>query len=762
MRCYALCEQEEMMRRLFVTVLLLVVTLASVWAQRPFYSIRAIQEVSAESLAVADGITNFSANSSQLRWKLQTSPHLGDTLTTVGIVVVPPGVITYTSDIWTMLLYDTTSGLNQWAGILLRGNLADSTKLKQDGFLNVAPGDIITLTGVVSEFPTNRGFSATQLAPLAGNPITIIGSAPIPEPVVRQVGDFYTGIFSTGKVQYSTGEPYEGMYVELHNLTIDNKVNQDRGTFSAVDDDGNEISEYDWTHYFTLGHGTTSLPLWPADSAWSARYAILGPGVRIDTLRGVMTSASGAEGPRGYRIAPIYPSDIVFNPNPAPPLVTSHRRYPVVVTPDSTATITVKVTKQTFGAAAKTISLLYSIDNAAYQTVAMTFVPPDSAYAVIPQQTANTTVRYFIEVVDSIDQVVRLANSAATSSIARDSSKGVFFYTSLARPLTIQDVQYTPFVNGRTPYLGAALTLSGIVTADTVHISLSPATSGSTNAWYMQSTNQPWSGIWLTTTDTTVQRQMAELRNGDSISVSGTVQEQFDVTRLGSITAVTKISSGNAVPAPVVRSAASLNVSNGNPLAEPYEGMLVRLDNLTVTDLNPTFSDVTEFSVSDGTGAAVVQRSGRYSYSNLPADTLTGKIILHEGNGIASLTGIVYYSFNQYKFVPRTDADFVGVVFTGVAERTGAGIPGAFELSQNYPNPFNPSTTIRYAIPATGMTTLKIFNILGQEVATLVNEVQTAGVYAVRFDASSLASGLYFFRIQSGSFSQVKKMVLVK
>src|SRR5512143_474762 len=185
-----------MMRRFCMFVVLLVSAATVLLGQHPFRSIREIQQVPAESLAVADGIANFSTNSTQPRWTLQTSPYMGDTVTTVGIVVVPPGVITYTSDIWTMLLYDTTAGLTEWAGVLLRGNLGDSTKLKQDGFLNVAPGDIITLTGVVSEFPTGRGFSATQLAPLPGNPITIIGSAALPKPVVKNVGDFYTGIFS--------------------------------------------------------------------------------------------------------------------------------------------------------------------------------------------------------------------------------------------------------------------------------------------------------------------------------------------------------------------------------------------------------------------------------------------------------------------------------------------------------------------------------------------------------------------------------------
>ena len=195
------------MKRLFLVVLVLVAAATALRAQYPFHSIKTIQQVPAESLAVADTLTNFGVNSAQARWTLQTSPHNGDTVTTVGIVVIPPGVITYTTDIWTMLLYDTTAGINQWAGILLRGNLADSTKLKQDGFLNVTPGDIITLTGVISEFPLSRGFSATQLAPLAGNPITIIGSAPLPKPIVKNVGDFYTGLSPVGKVLYSTGEP---------------------------------------------------------------------------------------------------------------------------------------------------------------------------------------------------------------------------------------------------------------------------------------------------------------------------------------------------------------------------------------------------------------------------------------------------------------------------------------------------------------------------------------------------------------------------
>jgi hypothetical protein len=89
-------------------------------------------------------------------------------------------------------------------------------------------------------------------------------------------------------------------------------------------------------------------------------------------------------------------------------------------------------------------------------------------------------------------------------------------------------------------------------------------------------------------------------------------------------------------------------------------------------------------------------------------------------------------------------------------------IPAKFELSQNYPNPFNPSTQITYSIPKGGMVTLKVFNLLGQEVATLVNQNQNAGNYVVNFNASSLSSGIYMYRIQADNTSLTRKMVVLK
>jgi hypothetical protein len=83
-------------------------------------------------------------------------------------------------------------------------------------------------------------------------------------------------------------------------------------------------------------------------------------------------------------------------------------------------------------------------------------------------------------------------------------------------------------------------------------------------------------------------------------------------------------------------------------------------------------------------------------------------------------------------------------------------------MSQNYPNPFNPSTKISYGIPVSDLVTLKIYDVLGKEVMTLVNQKQEAGNYQVEFNAASLPSGMYVYRIKSGNFVETKRMMLLK
>ncbi len=88
--------------------------------------------------------------------------------------------------------------------------------------------------------------------------------------------------------------------------------------------------------------------------------------------------------------------------------------------------------------------------------------------------------------------------------------------------------------------------------------------------------------------------------------------------------------------------------------------------------------------------------------------------------------------------------------------------PSSYNLSQNYPNPFNPATKINFSIPKGELVTLKVYDVLGREVSTLVNKQMTAGTYSINFDASKLSSGVYFYRLDAGSFTQTKKMMIQK
>ncbi|MEO8210627.1 MAG: T9SS type A sorting domain-containing protein, partial [bacterium] len=104
--------------------------------------------------------------------------------------------------------------------------------------------------------------------------------------------------------------------------------------------------------------------------------------------------------------------------------------------------------------------------------------------------------------------------------------------------------------------------------------------------------------------------------------------------------------------------------------------------------------------------------------------------------------------------------------YYNLSNEVNVGVPAKFDLSQNYPNPFNPSTKINYDLPFDGKVSIKIFDMAGKEVSTLVNEVKTAGYYSLDFNGSNLSSGVYFYRINAEAngqnFVSTKKMMLVK
>lgn len=118
------------------------------------------------------------------------------------------------------------------------------------------------------------------------------------------------------------------------------------------------------------------------------------------------------------------------------------------------------------------------------------------------------------------------------------------------------------------------------------------------------------------------------------------------------------------------------------------------------------------------------------------------------------------YAFPGGADTVRTTQMYYKHILAGV--KTGGGTPSSFQLEQNYPNPFNPATKINYTVDKAGPVSIKVYNTLGQEVATLLNQNLQPGSYQVTFDGSALASGMYIYKMTAGSFSQSRKMVLTK
>ncbi|HEX9739258.1 MAG TPA: T9SS type A sorting domain-containing protein, partial [Ignavibacteriaceae bacterium] len=150
------------------------------------------------------------------------------------------------------------------------------------------------------------------------------------------------------------------------------------------------------------------------------------------------------------------------------------------------------------------------------------------------------------------------------------------------------------------------------------------------------------------------------------------------------------------------------------------------------------------------------------------------KIVFVEGKG--TTTEIQHYKFTDIsleagKYSYRLkQIDFDGSFEYSNIVEVEVGIPNEFSLSQNYPNPFNPRTKIKYSIPnviasetkQSQFVILKVYDLLGREVATLVDEFKPLGSYEIEFDASQLSSGIYYYRLKASDFFETKKMIVLK
>lgn len=156
-------------------------------------------------------------------------------------------------------------------------------------------------------------------------------------------------------------------------------------------------------------------------------------------------------------------------------------------------------------------------------------------------------------------------------------------------------------------------------------------------------------------------------------------------------------------------------------------------------------------------GYAMTDENGQYSVEGLASGTYMLSADMYEYKETAP-----EYASISSEYVAPVVSFTMETASVSSAPENRTTVPSAYSLKQNYPNPFNPSTTISYSIPNNGLVTLRVYNILGNEVATLINEEKPAGSYSVVFNAANIPSGIYFYTLTSGKYSETKKLVLLK
>ena len=338
-----------------------------------------------------------------------------------------------------------------------------------------------------------------------------------------------------------------------------------------------------------------------------------------------------------------------------------------------------------------------------------------------------------VPTVSTTNSKVRISDVA---SVATPSTSAVFTIASAPSNNTI--------AAARALAVGTKVTVTGIVTSPNFH--------ATKNSFYIQDATggiDVFGGTLVTTA------------LGDSVVATGwllmynNLLELSDSISTAVSLAVTNVSSGHIVPAPKVISIAELN-TNG----EKYEGQLITVKNVTKTagtwpaanGASVTLTAIVSGNTTDALAIRITK----------PSELTTG---VTEPVWPKDVTGIATQfttTTGGYQLTPRFLADFATITAVQNESNNSNTVIKGFGLSQNYPNPFNPTTNINYNLDKPGVVTLKVYNVLGNEVASLVNEYKSAGNYNVNFNAANLTSGVYLYKLQVGAQSVTKKLTLMK
>lgn len=641
-----------------------------------------------------------------------TSYMRGDTLKAKGIVTMPTG-LSYAGEGIKFIFAEPEGG--PWSAVLSYN--PDST-----AYPVLFEGDEVEMSGWIDEYNTAVA-NMTELWITSPINILSIGNELPPVDTV-----------ATGDLRWpTTAEQWGNVIVAVKNGVITNNNLQyelfevDDGTGGVlVDDDSDSLGTYYETHTLPpVGSNAKSI------SGWLYHHF------------GSYADSSA------YKLEPLYIRNIVWGEKP-PVLENATRDMAYAKTGDS-PTVSVDIVSALNIPTAK---VMYKVEGglakaADYAEVAMTQGDGNTWSAQIPAQDAGKIVSYYFEATDENGQ---------TTQDPGDIEQFNHSYIVKDDALTISDIQYSPWPMAVSPFEGFDVEVTGIVTCDTT-------TYNNFDAYTIQDAEGAWNGIFIF-------GAIPGLNFGDEVKVTGMVTDdnpdwgfKWGGNTCILATDVQILSSGNKMPMPVT-------VTTGELAANPemYEGVLVKVENATLTSINSY-----DVSIDDGSGAALLDGDFLVGGDQDPNDVIffdgdNNKVVTADaeynvGDQIAIVSGIFTYSFGSYKVSLRTLTDLGGV--TGVRNAVTAA-PLTFELRQNYPNPFNAGTCIHFSLAGTRNVNLVVYNMLGQQVRNLVSgEEYQAGNHILYWDGMNnegtmMPSGVYVYRIKAGDFMDYKKMTMLK
>ena len=264
------------------------------------------------------------------------------------------------------------------------------------------------------------------------------------------------------------------------------------------------------------------------------------------------------------------------------------------------------------------------------------------------------------------------------------------------------------------------------------------------------------------TTFTSTIYEFLKITNDSLLSVGSAIRQQWSPAAppLPADTIYYENSSELLIPLPIVYGASRTTVDTVNDMLGG-QGFTVTISKETVDGFGTLTIPQGSFPVLRITSLDIEKSYSPQSLDPISIDSMYSVSFI-SNQGVRFEVQIA----NGHPTSGETFAERVGTVVTSAsptAVKTERSMTvNEFQLDQNFPNPFNPTTTVTFSIPQSGLTAVKVYDLLGKEVATLINGNLSAGFYTVPFNASELPSGVYFYTLRSGNFTQTKKMILTK